>query len=786
MKKTLRQIINHIKSADYKRIDVALEMLEKHQQEAYYRVLLRDLFLTKEGHLYVPPAFVQNNTHQAKVDYAFWQILGMAPVSVLKEYKLYPFQLKRIEFVSYESYQHHWHYMHRFPDKITAIDCVEELYASDGKFTTLPASIGNWKKLKVLEISGNIVNQLPHSLGQLTELRKLYAPACGLKRLPNIFHHLTKLELLDFSRNNIKQLPESMGKLKKLITINLYQNQISEFQVALNKMIQLVSLNLSSNKFSKFPTSIASHAYLKNLYFNNNPITEIPETIAQMKALQKLELNDCCSLKSLPYQMQELNHLKQLSLGRSFQLRPKPHRKFLENPQDFEIYFNKLKRKAGILKRKKTLRTDKPIPKVPTPSATIKPVPSRSFNTNTQPIKTPAVVYQKETEEDIQAAYILSLLQGKTEEAIELGFSVLEMSVNPKLLKLVFDEFYDTHHRMFNIPKTIVNERLLSLLLDFNEQGWLNEKFDCSHFDSLHLHSHNEKLAHQLNKFTKLESLKLTLDDNHFQHKMPVLQQLQSLILKGSNSGKWDWEHLFPNLKFLDLEGIQMEQLAPIESHPILQQVNLSSGTSENITLRQCPNLCHVRVSNNWRKVDASQLIVTIENCDKLSSIEITTGNCKKLSIRNCPKLREIKVSSGYELEFDIEQPVLEKLKLIQLTNCNFKECPEFISQCVALESLDVSNNELNRLPDFLRNLTQLKSLNARNNNLKWFPEQVFSLLLMETIDFYNNPDLKVRWQYPAIYKDGFKLLVHLKVLKLSWNESKKRRVRFMGIQHFK
>ncbi|MBN2229655.1 MAG: leucine-rich repeat domain-containing protein, partial [Candidatus Thorarchaeota archaeon] len=95
-------------------------------------------------------------------------------------------------------------------------DHVKELVIYDCGLTSIPDSIGFFKSLRLLNLSGNSIVSLPDTFGNLTSLQKLYLGGNGLKSLPESFGNLVNLEELLLYSNNLTALPASFSNLTKL------------------------------------------------------------------------------------------------------------------------------------------------------------------------------------------------------------------------------------------------------------------------------------------------------------------------------------------------------------------------------------------------------------------------------------------------------------------------------------------------------------------------------------------------------------------------------------------
>ena len=121
----------------------------------------------------------------------------------------------------------------------------------------------------------------------------------GLTSLPAEIGNLKKLETLFIANSTIKSLPAEMAQLESLTDFELYNcPQMSEFPMVLAQLPELVSANISNNRqwnaaeIKKGVTALAegpAREKIQILYMRHNSLEEIP---VQMKNMKKLGLLD--------------------------------------------------------------------------------------------------------------------------------------------------------------------------------------------------------------------------------------------------------------------------------------------------------------------------------------------------------------------------------------------------------------------------------------------------------------------------------------------------------------
>ncbi len=137
---------------------------------------------------------------------------------------------------------------------------------------TLPASIGDFRNLKVLELSFN----------KLTGV------------IPNEIGRLTNLELLALSGNSITgSIPSSIGNLKSLKELHLSSNQLfGMVPTSLNNLEKMETLNVFDNKLTgTLPLGLSHSKNLKKLVIAQNDIIQT-EAFSSMMFFQKDRINN--------------------------------------------------------------------------------------------------------------------------------------------------------------------------------------------------------------------------------------------------------------------------------------------------------------------------------------------------------------------------------------------------------------------------------------------------------------------------------------------------------------
>lgn len=179
----------------------------------------------------------------------------------------------------------------RLPHDFGSLQALEELYVHGNNLKTLPESINNLTKLKVLNASSNILENIPE-IGNLKSLEKLVLLDNRLTDLPKSIHELSSLKELNLCANRLTSLsfPRYTGKLEFLCVSG---NRLGKFEelltlmrtlrvfherypaISLQKLQNLKELNLSGGRLVHIPANVFSLSNMKRLDISNNFINRL-------------------------------------------------------------------------------------------------------------------------------------------------------------------------------------------------------------------------------------------------------------------------------------------------------------------------------------------------------------------------------------------------------------------------------------------------------------------------------------------------------------------------------
>ena len=289
--------------------------------------------------------------------------LSVFPGSIRNFKKLKTLTLRRCQSVHLEA----------LFEQLKDLPLLTELQILYSEKTALPDNISLLKRLKVLDLNGNKINELPEGLAGMTalefinlhnnpyidldnaakvlsklaNLKKVKISGCKLIDLGEQLAKLNQIEALDLSHNSIESLPTNMETMLKLKVIDLAKNNklntkqlfsslsripkleevdlsdcnLSELGAEVGTMLQLKKLVLTNNPIKKVHSEVGNLTLLEELYLGAGllqkevtPLTELPSSLGNCKNLRKLDLR-MCQLTALPSALSQLENLNYIDLS---------------------------------------------------------------------------------------------------------------------------------------------------------------------------------------------------------------------------------------------------------------------------------------------------------------------------------------------------------------------------------------------------------------------------------------------------------------------------------------
>jgi hypothetical protein len=114
----------------------------------------------------------------------------------------------------------------RVPDEVSRLKNTLQVLHIDNCFnlTELPASIGELRALRWLNVQYNKLKSLPSQIGKLSRLERLHCGNNALEQLPLELGALTELEELQCGNNKLKTLVSPVLQLPKLRELHVENN----------------------------------------------------------------------------------------------------------------------------------------------------------------------------------------------------------------------------------------------------------------------------------------------------------------------------------------------------------------------------------------------------------------------------------------------------------------------------------------------------------------------------------------------------------------------------------
>ncbi|MDB4297195.1 leucine-rich repeat-containing serine/threonine-protein kinase [Flavobacteriaceae bacterium] len=172
----------------------------------------------------------------------------------------------------------------KFPEEIIDLaDTLEFLDLSDNDLTTLPNSIAELKKLKILFFARNQFTEFPVILKNCPALTMIGFKSNQLTAVPeNAFP--PKLQWLVLTDNNITAIPKSIGSCNLLEKFLIAGNQLTELPDELANCQNLGLLRIADNNLDTLPDWLFKLPKISWVAFGGNPVFKRTETTNNLKS----------------------------------------------------------------------------------------------------------------------------------------------------------------------------------------------------------------------------------------------------------------------------------------------------------------------------------------------------------------------------------------------------------------------------------------------------------------------------------------------------------------------
>jgi Leucine-rich repeat (LRR) protein len=184
-------------------------------------------------------------------------------------------------------------------DRVVRLNFSAELtYPTPRPLLAVPAVIGQFASLTVLNFSSTQLTSVPAEIWQLTSLQWLYLSRNQLTSLPAEIGQLTSLQWLYLIDNRLTSLPAEIGQLTSLRELRLIGNSLTGLPAEIGQLTSLEGLYLSCNLLTSLPAEIGQLTSLTLLDLFNNNLTSLPAEIGQLASLKSFYVGNL--LMSVP------------------------------------------------------------------------------------------------------------------------------------------------------------------------------------------------------------------------------------------------------------------------------------------------------------------------------------------------------------------------------------------------------------------------------------------------------------------------------------------------------
>lgn len=204
-----------------------------------------------------------------------------------------------------------------FPALCNSLSWIKKLELYNCNLESLPDEISKLKRLTILDLSHNKLQDLPIGFYKLSGLQSLNLSSNNINTLHEDIEGLKSITNLNLRDNQISTLPNNFVKLVQLKHIDLENNKIIDLPNEIGALKKLITLNVSYNKIVFLPDSFASLSNLKELYLQYNNIKTFPPHFEQLKTIEVINLYHN-KIDFLPYSFEELFTLEELNLGHNY------------------------------------------------------------------------------------------------------------------------------------------------------------------------------------------------------------------------------------------------------------------------------------------------------------------------------------------------------------------------------------------------------------------------------------------------------------------------------------
>jgi len=156
------------------------------------------------------------------------------------------------------------------------------IFMNGNDIETLPAEIGQMKRVIFIYFEKNQLSALPPEIAQMSSLQGMYFTRNHFTEIPAVVFTMKWLRKLQFSQNHIKVMPPEIGNLTNLIHMDMSDNEFESLPDSISHLQQLRVCSLSDNHLTSLPESFGSVKIRYQLRVRDNPLTTLPAGFADM------------------------------------------------------------------------------------------------------------------------------------------------------------------------------------------------------------------------------------------------------------------------------------------------------------------------------------------------------------------------------------------------------------------------------------------------------------------------------------------------------------------------
>ena len=186
------------------------------------------------------------------------------------------------------------------------------------QFFALPESLGQLKKLEMIEICHTGMRTFPESIGECQEIWFIKCPDNPFTHFPESLTQLKKLSFLDIAGaggqfRTISELPKDFGDLESLEHLHA-DGRYASLPESFNRLSAIQTLAIDGN-FSSFP-SLSSAEHLRHIEVRRTAeLEQLEFSMATLPSLAYLSIQKSPGIQQMPDDLAMAVNLRYLDLG---------------------------------------------------------------------------------------------------------------------------------------------------------------------------------------------------------------------------------------------------------------------------------------------------------------------------------------------------------------------------------------------------------------------------------------------------------------------------------------